>query len=59
MAQDKQYVVDELRRLGYQEAADAAARELPDQFTLKDLEEFGDRHNLSRDELVNRMGGSP
>ena len=59
MAQDKQAVIAELRRLGYQEAADAAVRELPDQFTLKDLEEFGDRHNLSRDELVNRMGGSP
>jgi hypothetical protein len=59
VAQDKQAVIAELRRLGYQEAADAAVRELPDQFTLKDLEEFGDRHNLSRDELVNRMGGSP
>ena len=59
MARDKQAVVDELRRLGYQEAADAAVRELPDEVTQRDLEEFGDRHNLSRDELVNRMGGSP
>jgi hypothetical protein len=59
VAQDKQEVIAELRRLGYQEAADAAARELPDEVTRRDLEEFGDRHNLSRDELVNRMGGSP
>jgi hypothetical protein len=59
VAQDKQAVVDELRHLGYQEAADAAVRELPDQVSRKELEEFGDRHNVSRDELVNRMGGSP
>lgn len=59
MAQDKQAVIAELRRLGYQEAAEAAARELPDQVTLKELEEFGDRHDIGRDELVNRMGGSP
>jgi hypothetical protein len=31
VAQDKQAVVDELRHLGYQEAADAAVLELPDQ----------------------------
>jgi hypothetical protein len=59
VAQDKQEVIAELRRLGYQEAADAAVRELPDEVTQRDLEEFGNRHNLSRDELVNRMGGSP
>jgi len=59
VARDKQAVVDELRHLGYQKAADAAVRELPDRVTQKELEEFGDRHNLSRDELVNRMGGSP
>ena len=59
MARDKQAVIDELRRLGYREAADAAVRELPDQVTQKELEEFGDRQGISVDELVNRMGGSP
>jgi hypothetical protein len=59
VAQDKQAVVDELRHLGYWEAADAADQELPEQVSQKELEEFGDRHDISRDELVNRMGGSP
>jgi hypothetical protein len=59
VTQDRQSVVDELRRLGYREAADAAARELPAEVSQKELEEFGDRHDISRDELMNRMGGSP
>jgi hypothetical protein len=59
VAEDKQYVVDELRRLGYQEAAVAADRELPDQVSRQEIEEFAARHNISRDEMMNRMGGSP
>jgi len=59
VAQDKQYVVDELRRLGYQEAADAAVRELPDRVSQKEIEEFAARYHISRDEMMNRMGGSP
>jgi hypothetical protein len=56
---DKQSVVDELRRLGYREAAADAARELPEQPSEEEIEKFGDQHGISRDELVNRMGGSP
>jgi hypothetical protein len=56
---NRQWLVDVLRQLGYQEAADDAARELPDQVSRKEMEEFGDRHGIGRDELVNRMGGSP
>jgi hypothetical protein len=59
VATDRQWVVDALRHLGYPEAAADAARELPDQISRKQLEEFGDRHGIGRDELVNRMGGSP
>jgi hypothetical protein len=59
VAQDRQWLVDVLRQLGYQEAADDAARELPDKVSLKEMEDFGDRHGIGRDELVNRMGGSP
>jgi hypothetical protein len=59
VATDRHWVVEALRRLGYREAADDAARELPDQVSRKQLEEFGDRHGIGRDELVNRMGGSP
>jgi hypothetical protein len=59
MPQDRQWLVDTLRRLGYSQAADDAERELPDQVSLEEIQKFADRHGLSRDEVVSRMGGSP
>ncbi len=59
MGYSRQWVADTLRRLGYQQEADEALRVLPEEIDLKQLEEFGDRHGISRDELVSRMGGSP
>jgi len=59
MGYSRQWVVDTLRRLGYQRAADEALRVLPDQIDLRQLEEFGDQHGISRDALIDRMGGSP
>ena len=59
MAYSRQWLVDTLRRLGYTQAADDALRVLPDQIDVKRLEEFGDQHGISRDELIDRMGGSP
>lgn len=59
MMHGRQWLVDVLRHLGYTQAADAALREMPDEFGLKQLEEFGDRHGIGRDELISRMGGSP
>jgi hypothetical protein len=59
VALDRQWLVDALRRLGYREAAEDAARELPDEISRKEVEEFGDRHGIGRDELIDRMGGSP
>ena len=59
MAYSRQWVVDTLRRNGYPQEADEALRDLPDQVDLQQLQEFGDRHGISRDELVSRMGGSP
>jgi len=59
VAYSRQWLVDTLRRLGYTQAADDALRVLPDQIDVKRLEEFGDRHGISRDELIDRMGGSP
>jgi hypothetical protein len=59
MAYTKRWLVDILRRLGYTEAADDALREMPEEFDLKELQEFGDRHGISRDEVSDRMGGSP
>ncbi len=59
MAQDRQWVVEMLRRLGYQDEAEAAARELPDPVDQEQIREFGDRHGISAAELTSRMGGSP
>ena len=59
MSQDRQWFVDTLRRLGYTEAAEAAARELPDPVSMEELRTFADRYNISRDEVMSQMGGSP
>ena len=59
MAQDKRWFVHTLRRLGYTEAAEEAERELPDPVSLEELEKFADRYNISRDEVMSQMGGSP
>ena len=58
MAISKQWAIDMLNRMGYTEAAEEATRVLPDQIELKQLEEFGDRHGISRSELVSAMGGT-
>jgi len=59
MAYNRQSVVDLLQRLGYDHEADEAAKTLPDPVPLEELIAFGDKHNISRDELTDRMGGSP
>ena len=59
MSQDRQWFVDTLRRLGYTEAAAAAERELPTQVSLEEVKTFTDRYNISRDEVISQMGGSP
>jgi hypothetical protein len=59
MSHDRQWLVDTLRRLGYTQAAEDAARELPEQVSLEEVEKFADRYGISRDEVISRMGGSP
>jgi hypothetical protein len=59
MAYDRKWVIDTLRHLGYEREADEAARVLPAEVSLDELVRFGDQHGLSRDELIDRMGGSP
>jgi hypothetical protein len=59
MAYSGRWVVDTLRHLGYVKEADEALRDLPDEIDRGQLTEFGDRHGISRDDLINRMGGSP
>lgn len=59
MAYARQWLVDLLRRLGYTQAADDALREMPEEFDLEQLQEFGERHGISRDEVTDALGGSP
>ena len=59
LAQDKRWFVHTLRRLGYTEAAEEAERELPDPVSLEEVKKFADRYNISRDEVISQMGGSP
>jgi hypothetical protein len=56
---DRNWLVETLRHLGYTREADAALRELPDEISVDQVKAFGDRHDINRDELMNRMGGSP
>jgi hypothetical protein len=55
----RQYVVDELNRLGYRELASEAPRDLPDPVDIDRLETWCMQHGLTRDEVINRFGGSP
>ena len=55
----RRHVADMLRRLGFPELADVALRELPDPVDAEQLESWGMRHGVSKDDLVSRMGGSP
>jgi hypothetical protein len=59
MSYSRQWVVDTLRHIGYLQAADAALHELPDEIDLEQLQVFGDKHGINRDDLISRMGGSP
>ena len=59
MAQDRQWVVNTLREIGYPQAADSAARELPDPVEIDQLKKFGERHGITIDTLISGMGGSP
>jgi len=59
MSYSRQWLADTLRRLGYEREADEAMRVLPEEFDIRQLEQFGDEHGLSRGMLIDRMGGSP
>ena len=54
----RQYVVDELKRLGYGELVDEASRELPDPVDINQLEAWCLQHGVPLDEVISRMGGS-
>ncbi|MFD0526043.1 hypothetical protein [Kitasatospora arboriphila] len=51
-------VVAVLRRAGYWEEAEEAQRVLPDPVDLDRLAAWGQKHGITRDGLISRMGGS-
>jgi hypothetical protein len=56
----RQYVVDNLNRLGYGELADEASRDLPDPVEANRLEAWFTQRGYSYDnDVISRMGGSP
>ena len=59
MATSRQWVVDTLRHLGYKDEADKASQMLPDEVDREQLNDFCYKTGVSRDALVDRMGGSP
>jgi hypothetical protein len=59
MAYDRQRLIKVLRHLGYTQAADDAARALPDPVSAEQFWKFADQYPISEDDLVSRMGGSP
>jgi hypothetical protein len=55
----RQSVVDRLRKMGFEPAAEAAGRELPDPVTYEQAAKFGERYGIFLDDLISSMGGSP
>ena len=55
----RQDVVDMLRRTGLPELADEALRVLPDPVDLDVAAEILESFGVTRDDLIDRMGGSP
>ena len=52
-------VVNLLRETGYTRVADIAEQELPDPVDLDQAMAFGEKHGLTRDDLISHLGGSP
>lgn len=59
MPTSKKKVVDLLRRTGFPDAADDAARVLPDPIDFDRLVKFCEPYGISKDMLISRMGGCP
>jgi hypothetical protein len=59
MSVSRESVVELLRSLGYPDVAEEADRDLPDPVDTEQAIAFGDRHGITRGELIDRMGGSP
>ncbi len=55
----REYVADRLRHQGFPELAGRAVRELPDPVDVDQIEAWGMRYGVSKDDLISQMGGSP
>ena len=55
----RQHVVHILRMAGLPELADEARRVLPDPVEYDQAARFLAQHGITKDELINRRGGSP
>lgn len=52
-------VVATLRRAGFGDLAPQVASDLPDPVDLQELLRWGESHGITRERLIERMGGSP
>jgi hypothetical protein len=59
MQYSRQQVADLFRRWGYPQLADEASRDLPDPVDFDELQEWSLQHGLSRDDIIDHLGGSP
>lgn len=55
----RQEIVQELRRAGMADVVAAAQKSLPDPVDPKVLDHFCAIYGLSKDSLIDRLGGSP
>ena len=55
----RQVIIKMLRRAGLADVAAAAQNSLPDPVDTKTLDQFCVRYGLSRQSLIDRLGGSP
>jgi hypothetical protein len=55
----RQEIIQTLRRAGLTDVAVAAQKSLPDPVDAKVLDDFCAKYGLSKDLLMDRMGGSP
>jgi predicted protein tyrosine phosphatase len=55
----RQHVVGLLRSTGFTEAAEDAARTLPDPVELDAVLRFVEQYDITKDMIISEMGGSP
>lgn len=55
----RQEIVNVLRKAGLYELAEEAMRDLPDPVDFDRVLQWAAQHGVSREGLINRMGGSP